>query len=68
MSQPRDADAITDAEFAAGVRAQRHDFGDHFVSGYDVGPVNRQVSLGNVQIGAAHAAGPHSDEELIRRG
>jgi hypothetical protein len=33
MPQPRDADAIADAELVAGVLAQRHDLGDHFVPG-----------------------------------
>jgi predicted N-acetyltransferase YhbS len=68
VTQPGDADAITDGEFVARLRANSHYFGDHFVSRYDVGPVYGQVSLGNMQIGAAHAAGPHRDQQLIRRG
>ena len=48
VAQPGDADAISYGELAAGVLAEFHDFGDHFVSRYDVMPVNRQVSLGDV--------------------
>jgi hypothetical protein len=41
VSKPRDSDAVADAEFPARIRAERNDFGDHFVSGDDIAPVNR---------------------------
>ncbi len=68
VAQPRDADAITDAELAVGVRAQRDDFADDLVPRYDVGPVNGQIPLGDMQIRAAHAACLHGDQELARSG
>ena len=64
MAQPGDADTIADLEIAAGVRAHRDDLANDFVSGHDGGPVHRQVAFGDVQVGAAHAAGVHGDKEL----
>ena len=68
VTQPRDADAITNGEFVARLRAHCHYFADHLMSRYDVGPVNGQVSFGHMQIGAAHAAGQHRDQQLVRCG
>ena len=68
VSQPGDSDAITDAELAAGVLAQRDDFADDLVSRYHVGPVYGQIPFGDVQIGAAHTARLYGDEQLTGRG
>ena len=67
MAQPGDADPVADAEPVAGVRAERHHFADHLVAGDHGLPVNRQVALGDVQVGAAHAARQHGDQKLTRR-
>jgi hypothetical protein len=64
MPQPGDADAITDGELVAGVRAERGDFADDLVPGYHIRPVNGQIPFGDVQIGPAHTARMHGDEKL----
>jgi hypothetical protein len=38
------------------------------VSGYDIRPVNRQISLGDMQIGAAHTTCPHGNENFALAG
>jgi hypothetical protein len=68
MAQPRNPDAIADCELVARILAHRNDFGDHFVSGYDIRPVNRQISLGDMQIGAAHTTRPHGNENFALAG
>src|SRR3979490_1571999 len=66
VPQPRDADAIADRELVAGVLAHRGDLPDHLVAGEHPRHVHRQVALGDVQIGAAHAARVHGDKEFTR--
>ena len=68
MPQPRDTDTIADLELAAGARALRDDLANDLVSGRDGGPVHRQVAFGDVQVGAAHAAGVHGDKQLAVTG
>src|SRR5207249_9810834 len=66
VPQPGDADAVTDRELVAGIRADLGDFADHLVARDHVRPMYRQVPLGDVQIGAAHTAGVHGDQEFTR--
>ena len=49
-------------------RADRVDDADDLVAGHDVGPPGRQVALGEVQVGAAHAAHRDADPDLARAG
>ena len=46
--------------------AERHHLPDHLVPGRDPGPVHGQVALGHVQVGAAHPAGQHPQQQLTR--
>src|SRR5206468_2554461 len=64
VPQPGDADAVTDRELVAGIRADLGDFPDDLVARDHVRPMCRQVPLGDVQIGAAHTAGVHGDQEF----
>src|SRR5215217_4382542 len=56
VPQPRDADAIADRELLARVRAHCCHFSDHLVARDYVRPVHREITLGDVQIRAAHPA------------
>ena len=74
--QPRHADAVADGErlrsrlaarrdeLRAG--AERHDLADDLMAGDDGRAVRRQLALQDVQVGAAHAAGQHPQEDLAR--
>ena len=64
VPQPGDADTVADLEIAVGVRPGRNDLADDFMPGDDVGPMHRQVALGDVQVGTAHTASAHGDEEF----
>ena len=66
VPQPCDADAVTDGELVAGIRAHRGDLPDHLVAGDHPRPVHRQVALGDVQIGATDTACVHRDEQFTR--
>ncbi|BBY92030.1 hypothetical protein MGALJ_16990 [Mycobacterium gallinarum] len=69
VPQPRDTDSITDRELAAVCfRTDFDHFGDYLVARDHPAAMHRQVALGDVKIGAAHATCPHGDEELARRG
>src|SRR4051794_9218820 len=68
VPQPRDADAVTDGELVAALGAEPGDLADHFVSWDHSLSVRRKVALGDVQIGTAHPARVHRDEELCRAG
>ena len=60
-AQPGDADPFAHGE-PGGARSERGRRADDLVAGHDVAAVRRQVALGEVQVGAAHAAGgdPHA--------
>src|ERR1700752_875130 len=64
VPEPCDADAVTDRELVTGVRAKPGNLSDHLVARDHARPVHGQVALGDVEIGAAHAARVHGDEEL----
>jgi hypothetical protein len=49
-----------------GLLAEKRDLAHHLVAGHDTVPVPRQVARGDVQVGAAHPAGPDPDEHLAR--
>ena len=68
MPQPGYADAVADGELVAGIRADFGDLADHLVAWDHARSMHRQVALGDVQIGAAHTAGMHGDEEITRSG
>lgn len=52
-------------EFVAGLRSDRNHLADDFVAGRHMCPVHRQVTFGDVQVGAAHPAGTDSDQHLV---
>ena len=76
LVQPRHADAVAHGErrrarLAArrdvlGAGSERHDLADDLVAGDDGRAVRRQLALQDVQVGAAHAAGQHPQEDLAR--
>ena len=68
-TQPRDSDAVPEGE-PARVRPGGHDRPDHLVPGDHARSSRRQVTLDQVQIGAADAARTHLDQHLVgcRRG
>src|SRR5205814_5557458 len=66
-AEPRDPHAV------AGLKAPRDrsralDPADDLVSGHDGRPRGRQLALDDVQVGAAHAARAHADQDLARAG
>src|SRR6266851_6053638 len=63
VPEPRDPRPIPDRE-ALGARAQSINRPDHLVARDDLRPVRGQVSLGQVQIGSAHAAHRHPEPYL----
>src|SRR5205807_224125 len=65
VPQPGDTDAGAHRE-AGGARAQGLDVAHDLVPGDDGGTLGEQVALGQVQVGAAHPAGGHTDPDLAR--
>src|ERR1700682_2387242 len=59
VPKPCDTDPITDREIRIGIRTRCDDLADDLVSGCHPRLVDRQVALGDVEIGAAHTAGVH---------
>src|SRR6185437_4122452 len=64
-AQPRHADPFTDRERTR-VRTQGFDASNDLVSRGDPGPAGRQVALGEMQVGAAHATARDPDEDVGR--
>ena len=64
MPQPCDSHDVTDVDVAAGPRSNGYYLAHHFVAGSHVWKVHRQVAFGDVQVRAAHSAGPNGDEHL----
>src|SRR5262249_13122934 len=67
LAQPRDSDPRAQAEARASGTASC-DRADDLVAGNDSRKTWRQIALGNVEIGAAYAAGPDADENLALPG
>jgi hypothetical protein len=63
VAQPRDSDPVSDREAAGRCSGLDH-FSDDFVPRSDVFAVNREVALGDVQIGPADSAGTHRDQQF----
>ena len=64
VRQPGHADTIADAP-AGAVRPESVDQADHLVAGCDEVPVRDQIALGEMEVGAAHAAHPHLHPHLV---
>ena len=64
-AQPRNADALTRIEFLH-ARAHGRYFADDLMAGNHAPAECRQIAVNNVQIGAAHAAGGNSNQQLAR--
>ena len=67
VCQPGDPDPVARGE-ARAVRTEGLDDADHLVAGDDVGAVHGEVPFRDVEIGAAHAARRHPDENLAGTG
>jgi hypothetical protein len=65
-AQPRHADPVADRE-PTGSRPERLDLSHDLVSRSDTGPARGQVTLGEMQVGAAHAATRDPDQDVGRR-
>ena len=65
MSKPRDPHPVADDYIRPDVAAKADDLADHLMPGNDVWSVYRQVSLGHVQVGAAHPARRHGDQDFV---
>ena len=63
--QPRDADALARCE-PRRARAEPVDDAHDLVTGDHLRPMRWQVALGEMQVGAAHAADRHADPQLTR--
>src|ERR1700694_386866 len=68
VPKPCDTDPVTDLEIAIGIRTRCDDLADGLVSRRHPRLVDRQVTLCDVQIGAAHTAGVHGDKKLTGTG
>ncbi len=64
VPQPGDPDPVADAELVAGIGANFDNLPDDLVSGRHMLPVYREVPLGDVQVGTAHAARAHGNQQL----
>lgn len=62
--QPRDADPVADGE-PVRARPGRQDSADDLVAGAGAGPARGQVALGEVQVGAAHAARLDGHQQVV---
>jgi len=64
-AQPGDTGPLPEGE-AAGTLPPGVDHADDLVAGNDPGPAGGQIPFGQVQVGAAHAAGHHLEADLAR--
>src|ERR1700722_17010555 len=64
VPQPCDPDPVADVELVTRIGADLDNLRDDLVSGCHLLPVHGKVAFGDVQIGAAHSARPHRDQEL----
>jgi hypothetical protein len=64
VPQPRDTDPVADVELSVGVGADFDHFANHLVPGRHPIPADREIALGDVQIGTAHSARAHCDKKL----
>jgi hypothetical protein len=64
--QPGDADPVTQGEPLRACTPCHH-VADHLVSGDPAGGPGRQVAVREVQVGAAHTARTHRDDDLVLR-
>jgi hypothetical protein len=67
VGQPRDSDPVTRGETRA-VGTELVDDADDLVAWDDVWTVDREIALGDMEVGSAHAAGGHPDPDLARTG
>ena len=68
LAQPGDADPRAGGSEARASGATAYDRADDLVTGDDSRMARRQVALGDVEVGAADAAGLDTDENLARAG
>jgi hypothetical protein len=68
LAQPRDTDARTRGGKPRAFGAASNDRSDDLMAGDDPRMARRQVALGDVEVGAANAAGLDTDENLARAG
>ncbi len=68
VPQPGYPDPVADAELLTCVSADLDDLADHLMAGCHLFPVHRKIALGDVQIGPAHPARTHRDQEFGRPG
>src|SRR5207302_3707561 len=66
MAQPGDAGPVPNGE-PLGLGPEGVDLAHDLMAGNDAGALGRQIALGQVQIGPAHAAARDADADLVAR-